>query len=99
LDGINGVHLQQTDRDGEIPMICKRFLFMLYNDVISCASDVTSQDCYVLKGKSYKEIKNSNTEYKKKKNELFKTLGIKKLGHYPKMDDQVDYFVLDFETQ
>ena len=72
---------------------------MLYNDLISYATNGASQDCSVLKGKTYREIKNCNKQYKKNKNEFFKTLAVNNLGRYPKVNDEVDNFVLDFEPQ
>ena len=91
LFGAVGGHYKGSARDGEIPMICKRFLFMLYQQVVTFLHDKSK----VLHNKTYKQIKDMNVEYRKKKNLFFKMVAEQNLGSYPKLLDEVDEFHLD----
>ncbi|XP_066923142.1 double-stranded RNA-specific editase Adar-like isoform X2 [Clytia hemisphaerica] len=86
-----GGHYKGSARDGEIPMICKRFLFMLYQQVTTFLDEKST----VFSKKTYKQIKDINVEYRKKKNLFFKMVTEQNLGNYPKLLDDVDEFYLD----
>ena len=88
VDATTGFHLKGTDRDGEIPVICKRNLFRKYRKLCQSAGARTHEE------KSYLDHKNICTTYKRRKNEFFMKLDSKQLGRFPIMDRQVDTFWL-----
>lgn len=101
--GKTGVHCADSERAGEIPMICKRYLLMLFYDVMSY-SDGESSECDIsvsdiLKRKSYGEVKRSNVEFMKKKKRFYDLLKERSLGVFPDTKQNVDDFVMDFEEE
>ena len=98
IAGKTGAHCTDSDRAGEIPMICKRYLLMLFNDVMvysddnsECSASVSN----IFKTKSYGDVKKSNVDYVKKKRRFFELLKEKKLGVFPESKHDVDNFVMD----
>ena len=99
--GKTGVHCTDSERAGEIPMICKRYLLMLFYDVMSY-SDGESSECDIsvsdiLKRKSYGEVKRSNVEFMKKKKRFYDLLKERSLGVFPDTKQNVDDFVMEEE--
>ena len=101
--GKTGVHCTDSERTGEIPMICKRYLLMLFHDVISFSDGDSSERSIsvsdILKTKSYGEIKRSNVEFMKKKKRFYDLLKEKGLGVFPDTKRNVDDFMMDFEEE
>lgn len=95
LDATTGMHLTGSDREGRIPIICKRNFLRNYRKVCLLAG----AGIKFVHGKSYSEHKNMATVYKTRKNEFFKHLDMTGLGRFPLMDRNVDDFYLQGDDQ
>jgi len=95
IDTGTGIHFVGSDRDGRIPVICKRNLLRNYRKVCLLAG----AGVRFVHGKSYKEHKNMSVDYKMRKNEFFKHLDMTNLGRFPLMDRNVDDFYLHGDDQ
>lgn len=89
VDATTGAHLKGSERDGEIPIICKRNMFRLFKKVIDKADTSKFQA-----NKTYAEQKNRSMTYKIKKNEFFKHIEMMGLGQFPIIDRKIDNFTL-----
>ena len=107
LSGTTGAHYAGSERDGEIPMICKRYLLILFNDVMAYADDDKVKNCGteehgdILKKKTYGSVKRNSVEYFTKKKYFFEFLKKKKLlsGNFPVPKPEVNDFVMDLDQE
>lgn len=95
LDALTGCHLTGSEREGRIPIICKRNYLRSYRKICLLAG----AGIKFVHGKSYYEHKNMSTIYKTRKNEFFKHLDMTGLGRFPLMDRNVDDFYLQGDDQ
>jgi len=95
LDATTGCHLPGSDREGRIPIICKRNFLRNYRKVCLLAG----AGIKFVHGKSYFEHKGMSAIYKTRKNEFFRRLDEMGLGRFPLMDRAVDDFYLQGDDQ
>ena len=95
IDTTTGCHLVGSEREGRIPVICKRNFLRCYRKVCLLAG----AGVRFVHGKSYFEHKNMSTNFKRRKNEFFKQLDFASLGRFPLMDRNVDDFYLQGDDQ
>lgn len=89
LDGVSGTHVTGSERDGEIPIICKRNLYILFRKILKLVDKN-----YTEVTKPYSAQKQCSVVYKKKKNEFFERIEMLNLGRYPIVDREIDSFTL-----
>jgi len=95
IDSTTGIHFVGSERDGRIPVICKRNFLRNYRKVCLLAG----AGVRFVHGKSYYEHKNMSIGYKRRKNDFFKHLDMTNLGRFPLMDRNVDDFYLQGDDQ
>jgi len=89
LNSQTGTHVKGSNRYQEIPIICKRNIYLKYKKLCSMTKQKYS-DKY-----SYSYTKNLCPQYKIDKNTFFMRLETLELGRFPIIDSNVDKFWLD----